>query len=53
MRIKEWLKDSYFCPKCKEGISQTRKEGMPKANNLWLKKVLDFINKHEECGVEL
>lgn len=50
---REWLKDIYFCPQCKESIGQARNEKVDADNNQWIKQVLEFYDKHKLHGFTL
>ncbi len=46
------FEDSYVCA-CGEAISQVRVDSMPKLNNLWVEKILQFLKEHKEHGFKL
>lgn len=48
----DWLKDDYSCS-CGESINQIRTEKVSRDNNVWLKMVMEFLEKHKKHGFEL
>lgn len=47
----DWLQDRYWCEKCNESIFLAFT--VDKENNLWLKMVLEFSEKHHDHGFTL
>lgn len=49
----EWLKESYVCPGCGEGIGNAFSRGDYRDNPHWLAVVMSFTREHRDHGFSL